>query len=80
MALDSTLSPYIISSFRPHLYLPYTHSRYSAHALSMMFERLFQGWVSSYSDGTVPITDPLGTPWETSCRGCLEEEDDDHVS
>lgn len=45
----------------------------------MMFERLLQGLVTSFSDGTIPISDPLGTPWETSCRGCLEEEDDDHM-
>jgi PHD-finger len=45
----------------------------------MMFERLLQGWVTSFSDGTIPITEPLGRPWETSCRGCLEEEDDDHM-
>ena len=52
---------------------------YSAHALSMMFDRLFQGWVSSFSDGTIPISDPLGTPWETSCRHCLEETDDEQM-
>ena len=52
---------------------------YSAHALSMMFDRLFQGWVSSFSDGTIPISDPLGTPWESSCRHCLEETDDEQM-
>ena len=46
---------------------------HSANALSMMFERLYQAWVVSYSDGLISMTDPIGTPWESSCRLCLEE-------
>jgi len=52
---------------------------YTAHALSMLFERLFQGWVTSFIDGSIPITDPLGQPWESSCRACLYEGDDDQM-
>ena len=52
---------------------------YTAHALSMLFERLFQGWVTSFIDGSIPITDPLGQPWESSCRTCLYEGDDDQM-
>ena len=52
---------------------------YTAHALSMLFERLFQGWVTSYIDGSIPISDPLGQPWESSCRTCLYEGDDDQM-
>lgn len=52
---------------------------YSAHALSMMFERLYQGWVTSFSDGTIPISDPTGMPWETACRSCQQEDDDDQM-
>jgi hypothetical protein len=44
-----------------------------AHALSMMFERLYQAWVVSFSDGSVSLSDPIGNPWETSCRACLKE-------
>jgi len=39
----------------------------------MMFDRLYQAWVVSYSDGSLPMTDPLARPWELSCRGCLDE-------
>lgn len=46
---------------------------HSAHALSMMFERLYQAWVVSFADGSIPLTDPLGNPWESACRNCLEE-------
>lgn len=52
---------------------------YSAHALSMMFDRLFQGWVTSFSDGAILLKDPLGQPWEQSCRTCLYEGDDDKM-
>ena len=46
---------------------------HSANALSMMFERLYQAWVISYSDGLISMANPIGTPWESSCRQCLEE-------
>ncbi len=46
---------------------------HSAHALGMMFDRLYQAWVISYSDGSLPLSDPLARPWELSCRGCLDE-------
>jgi hypothetical protein len=52
---------------------------YSAHALSMMFERLYQGWVTSFSDGTISISNPIGMPWETACRACQAEDDDDQM-
>eukprot|EP01035_Chromulina_nebulosa_P019284 gene19284-25143_t len=52
---------------------------YTAHALSMMFERLYQGWILSYLDGSIKITDPLGCPWESSCRTCLLDENDESL-
>ena len=45
----------------------------------MMFDRLFQGWVTSYSDGSILLSDPLGQPWEQSCRKCLYEGNDDQM-
>lgn len=49
---------------------------YSAHALSLLFERLFQSWVVMYSDGSIDFTEPIGRPWEPACRVCLQEEND----
>ena len=48
----------------------------TAHAFSLMFERLYQAWVTSYSDGKIRFDDPLGQPWQSSCRKCLEDEND----
>ena len=48
-----------------------------AHYLSMMFERLYHAWVLSFSNGAVPLSDPIGRPWETTCRVCLSDKDDD---
>ena len=48
----------------------------TAHAFSLMFERLYQAWVTSYSDGKIRFEDPLGQPWQSSCRKCLEDEND----
>lgn len=52
---------------------------YSAHALSLMFERLFQGWVVSYADGLIDIDDPVGRPWEPTCRVCLDDSNDEDL-
>ena len=52
---------------------------HSAHTLSMMCERLFQAWVLSYQDGGVELKHPMGQPWETSCRSCQKEGDDDNI-
>lgn len=52
---------------------------HTAHALSIMFERLFQAWVTSFSDGSITLDDPLGQPWEPTCRKCLGDEDEDKV-
>ena len=52
---------------------------HSAHTLSMMCERLFQSWVLSYQDGGVELKDPMGQPWETTCRTCQTEGGDDEV-
>ena len=52
---------------------------HSAHTLSMMSERLFQAWVLSYSDGSIDIKDPLGQPWEQTCRSCQLDEDEPNV-
>jgi len=52
---------------------------HSAHCLGMMFERLYQAWVVSYSDGSMGLDDPVARPWELSCRGCLQEGDDDEM-
>jgi hypothetical protein len=46
---------------------------YSANYLAMLFERLYQSWVVSYSDGTVPMSNALARPWEQSCRVCLKD-------
>lgn len=48
-----------------------------AHYLSMMFERLYHAWVLSFSSGMVSMSDPIGRPWENSCRVCLSEHDED---
>lgn len=50
-----------------------------AHYLSLMFERVYRSWVLSFTSGLVPLTDPIGRPWEGSCRVCLTEKDDDKV-
>jgi hypothetical protein len=52
---------------------------HSAHTLSMMCERLFQGWVSSYSDGLIELKDPMGQPWEDTCRKCQSTENEDKI-
>jgi hypothetical protein len=46
---------------------------HSANALSMMFERLYQAWVLSFSDGSFPMSNPIAKPWESTCRKCLNE-------
>lgn len=48
-----------------------------AHALSLLFERLYQAWVVSYSDASMPMSNPLARPWELSCRVCSEEGNDE---
>jgi len=48
--------------------------------MSMMSERLYQSWLLSYQDGTVPMTNPLARPWEATCRECQREEFDDKVA
>ena len=50
-----------------------------AHALSIMFERLYQAWVVSYSDASLPLSNPLARPWELSCRRCMSEGNDDKM-
>jgi hypothetical protein len=57
----------------------YTQIWHCAHALSLMFERLFQAWVVSFSDGSVSLTEPLGCPWVQSCRVCLKDKNDDKM-
>ena len=52
---------------------------HTAHAFSLMFERLYQAWVTSFSDGSIKIDEPLGQPWLSSCRVCLTEDDDDKI-
>ena len=52
---------------------------YSAHVLGMMTERLFQGWVLSYKEGTVGTDEAIGCPWEETCRLCCKAENDDQL-
>ena len=52
---------------------------YSAHALSMMTERLMQSWVTSFAGTGIRFDEPLGQPWGTSCRACLREDQDDKI-
>ena len=52
---------------------------HSAHALSLQFERLYQAWVLSFSDGLIGIDEPLGQPWQSPCCLCLNEENDDKL-
>lgn len=51
----------------------------SAHYLSILFERLFQAWIVSFSDGTIPFSEPAAKPWESACRECLIEENEDEM-
>lgn len=50
---------------------------HSAHCLSMMFERLYQGWVLSFSDGSISMNELIGCPWEPTCRTCATNENED---
>jgi len=50
---------------------------YCAHALSLVFERLYQAWVLSFQEGLVYMTDPVARPWESTCRSCLKDGQDD---
>jgi hypothetical protein len=52
---------------------------HSANYLSMLFERLFQAWVTSFSDGTIPLSNAIARPWEPSCRVCLKDENDEQT-
>jgi hypothetical protein len=52
---------------------------YCAHTLSLQFERLYQAWVLSYQDASLFMTDPLARPWESTCRICLLDEEDDSM-
>jgi len=52
---------------------------HSAHCMGMLFERLYQAWVVSFSDGSMGLDDPVARPWELSCRGCLQEGDDNEM-
>lgn len=53
---------------------------YSAHSLSLLFERLYQGWVTSFHRvDSITFYDPIGQPWESSCRTCLKENNEDTI-
>lgn len=52
---------------------------YSANYLANLFERLYQSWVVSYSDGTLPMSNPLARPWDQTCRVCLKDNHEDKV-
>ena len=52
---------------------------YCAHTLSLLFERLFQAWVLAFSDGSVPMSEPLARPWENSCRSCQREDGEENM-
>lgn len=48
-----------------------------AHTLSLQFERLYQSWVLRFSEGHVPITDPIARPWEPTCPICLKDDNEE---
>lgn len=50
-----------------------------AHYMSMMFERLYQAWVLSFSNGAIPLQDPIARPWEPFCRTCGTDDEEDKV-
>lgn len=50
-----------------------------ANYMSMLFERLYQAWMVSFSDGSMPLSDPIARPWEAPCRVCLREDHDDKL-
>ena len=52
---------------------------HSAHCLQMLFERLYQGWVMSFSDGSIPMSELIGCPWEQTCRVCAVPENEDKM-
>ena len=52
---------------------------HSAHCLQMLFERLYQGWVVSFSDGSIPMSELVGCPWEQTCRVCAVPENEDKM-
>ena len=52
---------------------------YSAHFLSLFSERLYQAWVLSFSSGDTPMDDPLGCPWEGTCRRCCKDDNEDQL-
>lgn len=52
---------------------------FCANYLSTLFERLYQSWVVSFSDGSMPLSDPVARPWETPCRICLKDNNDDKM-
>jgi chromodomain-helicase-DNA-binding protein 7 len=52
---------------------------YAAHCLSMLFERLYQGWVISFQSSPLSIEDDQGQPWFQSCRVCQEDHDDTKI-
>ncbi len=52
---------------------------YSAHTLNMLFERLFQAWVTSFHQSHIDFDEPVGRPWESACRSCLREDNDDKI-
>lgn len=50
-----------------------------ANYLSIYFERLYQAWVMSFMDGSISLAESIGRPWESSCRTCLKENNDDQI-
>jgi len=50
-----------------------------AHVLSLLSDRLYQSWVMSFQDGSISMDEPLGCPWESSCRYCLKEDSEDSM-
>ena len=52
---------------------------YTAHVMSMMSERLYQSWLVSFQDGLTPLSDPVARPWESTCRNCLRDKNEDKI-
>ena len=52
---------------------------YTAHVMSMMSERLYQSWLVSFQDGLTPMSDPVARPWESTCRNCLRDKNEDKI-
>jgi len=52
---------------------------YSAHALAMLSDRLYQAWVMSFQEGLIALDNDMGQPWAERCRVCVQDGRDDKI-